>query len=69
MKNARTLGEIADELQDVNVALELIVAHLGIADQVQSAIDARHARAEQSRLEIERSLGHHVDAEDGEGRR
>jgi hypothetical protein len=69
VKNARTLGEIADALQDVDVTLELIVEHLGIADQVQSAVDARHVKAERSRLEIERSLGHHVDAEDGDGRR
>jgi len=69
VKNARTLGEIADALQDVNVTLELIVEHLGIADQAQSAVDARRLKAEQSRLETERSLAHHVDAEVGEGRR
>ncbi len=68
MRNARTVTEIAEALEDVQVTLDVLVAHLGLQDQVRSEVRARRAKAERSRIEIERSLGHAADA-DGESRR
>jgi len=68
MRNARTVTEIAEALEDVQVTLGVLVAHLGLADQVQSEIRAQRAKAERSRIEIERSLGYTSDL-DGESRR
>jgi hypothetical protein len=65
MRNARTVTEIAQALEDVQVTLDVLVAHLGLQDRVQSEIQLQHAKAERSRIEIERSLGytHNVDGE------
>jgi hypothetical protein len=57
LKNARTETEVAETLEDVQVTLEVLVAHLGLAEHVQSAIGARRVRAERSRLQAERSRG------------
>lgn len=70
MKNPRTQTEIIETLEDVQATLEVVVGHLGLEDQVKNAIGARRLKAEQSRLEIERSLGYRTDADpDGESRR
>jgi hypothetical protein len=68
MRNARTVTEIAEALEDVQVTLDVLVAHLGLRDQVQSEIRSQRAKAERSRIEIERSLGRTSDF-DGESRR
>jgi len=68
MRNARTVTEIAEALEDVQVTLDVLVAHLGLQDQVRGEVRARRAKAERSRIEIERSLGHAADV-DGESRR
>jgi hypothetical protein len=68
LKSARTETEIADALEDVQVTLDVIVAHLGLQKQVKQAISAKRAKVERSRQEIERSLGHGVDSE-GDSRR
>jgi hypothetical protein len=68
MRNARTVTEIAEALEDVQVTLDVLVDHLGLADQVQGEIRAQRAKAERSRMEIERSLGHASDP-DGQSRR
>jgi hypothetical protein len=68
LKSARTETEIADALEDVQVTLDVIVAHLGLQEQVKHAVSAKRAKVERSRQEIERSLGHGVDAE-GDSRR
>lgn len=68
MRNARTVTEIAEALEDVQVTLDVLVAHLGLQDQVRSEVRARRAKAERSRIEIERSLGQAADV-DGESRR
>jgi hypothetical protein len=68
MRSARTVTEIAEALEDVQVTLDVLVADLGLQDQVQSEIRAQRAKAERSRIEIERSLGHTSDG-DGESRR
>jgi hypothetical protein len=62
LKNARTTTEIADALEEVQVTLDVLVAHLGLSEQVQAALLSKQAKAERSRLEIERSLGHGLDA-------
>jgi hypothetical protein len=56
-----------DALEDVQATLDVLVAHLGLASEVQLAVAGRRAKAEASRDEIERSLGR-VDF-DGDGRR
>ena len=63
MKNARTDTEIANALEDVQTAIEVIVAHLGVEDQLRAAVRTKRAKAERSRLEIERSLGYATDPE------
>ena len=68
MENARTQIEIIETLEDMQATLEVLVAHLGLEDPVKSAIGASRLKAEQSRLEIERSLGYGIDA-DGDSRR
>ena len=68
MRNPSTETEIAQTLEDVQVTLEVLVAHLGLEEQVQRAVGASRLKAERSRLEIERSLGHSVDVE-GDSRR
>jgi hypothetical protein len=68
MKNARTVTEIAEAMKDVQVTLDALVAHLGLQGQVQSEIRTQRAKAERSRIEIERSLGYTSDI-DGESRR
>jgi hypothetical protein len=68
MRNARTVTEIAEALEDVQVTLDVLVGHLGLQEQVQSEIRARRAKAERSRIEIERSLGY-ASGVDGESRR
>jgi hypothetical protein len=68
LKSARTETEIADALEDVQATLGVIVAHLGLEKQVKHAVAAKRAKVELSRQEIERSLGHRVDAE-GDSRR
>jgi hypothetical protein len=64
VKNARTESEIVEALEDVEVTLEIVVAHLGVQDQVNAAVEANRAKAERSRIEIERSLGHSIDDEE-----
>jgi hypothetical protein len=61
LKNAQTT-EIAEALEEVQVTLDVLVAHLGLSEQVQAALLNKQAKVERSRLEIERSLGHGVDA-------
>jgi hypothetical protein len=68
MRNARTVTEIAEALEDVQVTLDVLVGHLGLQEQVQSEIRAQRAKAERSRIEIERSLGY-ASGVDGESRR
>jgi len=68
MRNARTVTEIAEALEDVQVTLDVLVAHLGLQERVQSEIRAQRAKAERSRIEIERSLGY-TSGVDGESRR
>lgn len=63
MENRRTETEAADAIEELRLALDLVVAHLGLEREVQGAIEAKRAKAERSRREIERSLGHGVDAE------
>lgn len=68
MKSARTETEIADALEDVQATLDVLVAHLGVEPQVEQAIAAKRAKVQRSREEIERSLGHGLDAQ-GDSRR
>jgi hypothetical protein len=68
LKNPRTEIEIIETLQDIQATLEVLVKHLGLEGPVKSAIGAGRLKAEQSRLEIQRSLGYGVDA-DGDSRR
>jgi hypothetical protein len=63
LKNPRTQLEIIETLEDVQATLEVLVERLGLEDEVASAIGASRLKAEQSRLEIERSLGHGVDGD------
>ncbi|HWG07895.1 MAG TPA: hypothetical protein VN672_02700 [Solirubrobacteraceae bacterium] len=42
------------------MTLEVLVKHLGLEKDVERAIAARRLRAEQARMEIERSLGHGI---------
>ena len=67
MRDARTDREVMDALEDVQATLDVLVAHLGLASEVQLAVAGKRAKAEASRAEIERSLGH-IDF-DGDGRR
>lgn len=57
MTHPRTEAEIADAVEDQQVTLDLLVAHLGLESDVSAAITARRQKAERSRAEIERSLG------------
>ncbi len=57
MSDARRLTEITETLEDIQAALDTIVEHLGLGQHVRVAVGARRAKAERSRLEIERSLG------------
>jgi hypothetical protein len=68
LRNPRTDAEIAETLEDVQTALEVLIEHAGLESHVRLALEARKAKAERSRLEIERSLGQGPDAE-GESRR
>jgi hypothetical protein len=68
LKNPRTQLEIIETLEDVQATLEVLVQHLGLEGPVKSAIGTSRLKAEQSRLEIERSLGYGADA-DGDSRR
>jgi hypothetical protein len=61
LKNARTQMEIIETLEDVQATLEVLVEHLGLEGSVKNAIGARRLKSEQSRLEIERSLGYGLD--------
>jgi len=63
LKSARTETEIADALEEVQVTLDVIVAHLGLEKHVKAAVAAKRDKVQRSREEIERSLGHGVDAE------
>jgi hypothetical protein len=63
LEKRRTATETADALEDLRLTLDVVVAHLGLEREVQGAIEAKRAKAERSRQEIERSLGHGVDAE------
>jgi hypothetical protein len=63
LEKRRTETETADALEDLRLTLDVVVAHLGLERQVQGAIEAKRAKADRSRQEIERSLGHGVDAE------
>ncbi len=67
MKSARTETEIANALEDVQVTLDVIVAHLGLEKHVKTAVGANRAKLERSRQEIERSLGHGLDAKRDSG--
>jgi hypothetical protein len=68
MQRNRIEGEIVETLHDVRVTLEVLVRHLRVEKEVESAIADRRLKAERSRLEIERSLGQGADA-DGDSRR
>lgn len=57
MKEPRTETDIAQALDDVQAALEVVVSHLGLEGQVKQAIGLRRVRAEQARLQRERTLG------------
>jgi hypothetical protein len=57
LKNPLTETDIAQTLDDVQAALEVIVSHLGLEGQVKHAIGVGRVRAEQARLQRERSLG------------
>jgi queuine/archaeosine tRNA-ribosyltransferase len=67
VKNARTETEIADALADVQTSLDVVVEHLELREKVRSALQASHAKAERSRHEIERSLGHGTDVNPSSG--
>ena len=62
-KNPRTQIEIIETLEDVQATLEVLVEHLGLEDEVKSAIGASRLKAERARLEIERSLGYGTDGD------
>ena len=47
MKNPRTEQEMFETLDDLQTTLEVLVAHLGLEEQVQRAIADRHAKAEE----------------------
>lgn len=64
MKNIRTAAEIGDTLEEMQVTLDVLAAHLGVSDQVQAALLAKRTKAERSRVEIERSLGQATDSDD-----
>jgi hypothetical protein len=68
LKNARTDREIAEALEDVQVALGVLIDQLGLRDRVLAAVAERRANAERSRVDVERSLGYGTDPE-GESRR
>ena len=68
MESSRIEGEIVETLHDVRVTLEVLVRHLRLEKDVESAIAARRLKAERSRLEIERSLGQGAQV-DGDARR
>lgn len=57
MTEPRTETDIAQTLDDVQAALEVIVSHLGLEGHVKHAIGAERVRAEQARLRRERTLG------------
>ena len=63
MKNPRTQTEIIETLEDVQATLEVLAKHLGLEDEVKSAIGASRLKAEQARLEIDRSLGYGTDGD------
>ena len=67
MKNPRTDTEITEALDDMQTALDVLIEHAGLESDVRLALEARKAKAERSRLEIDRSLGL-VDPE-GDSRR
>jgi hypothetical protein len=64
LKNIRTAAEIGDTLEEMQVTLDVLAAHLGVSDQVQAALLAKRTKAERSRVEIERSLGQATDSDD-----
>jgi hypothetical protein len=64
LKNTRTAAEIGETLEEMQVTLDVLAAHLGVSDQVQAALSTRRAKAERSRVEIERSLGQSIDSDD-----
>jgi hypothetical protein len=61
LENRRRETETADTLEELRLTLDVLVAHLGLEREVQAAHAAKRAKAERSRQEIERSLGHGVD--------
>src|SRR6185437_4792748 len=60
MASRRRESDVLEALDDVRVTLEVLVKHLGLEKDVERAIAARRLRAEQARMEIERSLGHGI---------
>lgn len=57
LKNLRTQTEIVQTLEDVQATLEVLVEHMGLQGQVQSAIGARRVETERARLALERFRG------------
>jgi hypothetical protein len=68
LKRPTTQTQIAETLEDVQATLEVLVAHLGLEQRVQSAIGVRRMSAARARAEAERALGH-ADDLDGDPRR
>jgi hypothetical protein len=68
LKRPSTQTQIAETLEDVQVTLEVLVAHLGLEQRVQSAIGIRRISAARARAEMERALGR-ADDPDGDSRR
>ena len=64
MSDARREAEITETLEEVQVTLGVLVAHVGVGDKVEAALAAKRASVERSRLEIERSLGQDRDPDD-----
>jgi hypothetical protein len=64
MSDARREAEITEALEEMQVTLGVLVARVGARDEVETALAAKRASVERSRLEIERSLGQDRDPDD-----
>jgi hypothetical protein len=68
VSNTPTETHIADALERVQRTLDVLVAHLGLEDQVRAAVDGGRTGPAPSLLEIERSRSHDRNT-DGDSRR
>jgi hypothetical protein len=63
-----TETRIADALERVQRTLDVLVAHLGLEDQVHAAVDSARSGPDDPRPEIERSAAYDRNT-DGDSRR